>query len=79
MGPALGVAWDPAHNGKMNIHAGWGIYYDNMRTLQLAGEITWPQGQQIIIQKPSFPDPLRRQIAQRVSVDRAAEHHGHGE
>ncbi len=57
-GPRLGVAWDPAHDGRMNIHAGWGIYYDNMRTLQLGGEITWPQAQQIIISKPSYPDPL---------------------
>jgi outer membrane receptor protein involved in Fe transport len=58
-GPRLGVAWDPAHDGRMNIHAGWGIYYDNMRTLQLGGEITWPQSQSIIINKPSYPDPLQ--------------------
>ncbi len=58
-GPRLGVAWDPARDGRMNIHAGWGIYYDNMRTLQLGGEITWPQSQTIIISKPSYPDPLQ--------------------
>jgi outer membrane receptor protein involved in Fe transport len=51
-GPRLGFAWDPAGDGRMNVHGGWGIYYDNMRTLQLGGEITWPQSQSIIINNP---------------------------
>ena len=58
-GPRVGLAWDPARNGRTNVHAGWGRYYDNMRTLQLGGEITWPQAQAIIIPKPSYPDPLQ--------------------
>jgi outer membrane receptor protein involved in Fe transport len=58
-GPRLGFAWDPTHDGRTNVHAGWGRYYDNMRTLQLGGEITWPQAQTIIISKPSYPDPLQ--------------------
>jgi hypothetical protein len=60
-GPRVGVAWDPMHDGRLNIHAGYGIYYDNMRTLQLGGEITWPMSQSIIISNPSFPDPLQGQ------------------
>jgi hypothetical protein len=56
-GPRIGIAWDPANNGVMNIHAAYGMFYDNMRTLQNFGELTWPQAKQIIIQRPAFPDP----------------------
>jgi carboxypeptidase family protein len=57
-GPRVGMAWDPASNGVTNIHAAYGIFYDNMRTLQNFNELTWPQAQQIIINRPAFPDPL---------------------
>jgi hypothetical protein len=57
-GPRAGVAWDPASNGVMNIHAAYGLFYDNMRTLQNFGELTWPQAKTITIQSPSFPDPF---------------------
>jgi len=60
-GPRIGAAWDMTGDGRTNVHAGWGMYYDNMRTLQIGNEITWPQGQQIIINKPNFPDPLNGQ------------------
>ncbi len=33
------------------------MFYDNMRTLQNFGELTWPQAKQIIISRPTFPDP----------------------
>ena len=56
-GPRVGLAWDPANNGVMNLHAAWGMFYDNMRTLQNFGELTWPQANQIIISRPVFPDP----------------------
>jgi hypothetical protein len=57
-GPRIGLAWDPAHNGATNIHAAYGMFYDNNRTLQNFNELTWPQAQQIIINRPTFPDPL---------------------
>ena len=57
-GPRIGFAWDPGDSGVNNIHAAWGMFYDNMRTLQNFGELTWPQAQTIIITKPVFPDPL---------------------
>ncbi len=40
-------------------HAGYGLFYENMRTLQNFGELTWPQARQIIISNPSFPDALQ--------------------
>ena len=58
IGPRVGLAWDPRNNGVTNIHAAWGMFYDNMRTLQNFGELTWPQAQAIVINKPAFPDPL---------------------
>ncbi|HYT65923.1 MAG TPA: carboxypeptidase regulatory-like domain-containing protein [Vicinamibacterales bacterium] len=58
-GPRVGVAWDPQRNGVMNIHAGYGMFYDNMRTLQNFGELTWPQAQAVTINRPSFPDPYQ--------------------
>jgi Carboxypeptidase regulatory-like domain len=57
-GPRVGMAWDPQKNGAMNIHAAYGMFYDNMRTLQNFNELTWPQAKQIIINRPTFPDPL---------------------
>jgi len=58
-GPRVGIAWDPQNNGVMNIHAAYGMFYDNMRTLQNFNELTWPQAQQVIITRPSFPDPYQ--------------------
>ena len=58
-GPRAGFAWDPANDGVTNIHAAWGMFYDNMRTLQNFNELTWPQAQQIVINRPAFPDPLQ--------------------
>ena len=60
-GPRVGVAWDPKNNGVMNVHAAYGMFYDNMRTLQNFGELTWPQSQTVIINRPSYPDPYQGQ------------------
>jgi hypothetical protein len=59
VGPRVGVAWDATGDGRTNVHAGYGLFYDNMRTLQNFGELTWPQSRQIIISNPSFPDALQ--------------------
>ena len=58
-GPRIGMAWDATGDGRTNVHAGYGLFYDNMRTLQNFGELTWPQSRQIIISNPSFPDALQ--------------------
>jgi hypothetical protein len=57
-GPRVGMAWDPQNNGVMNVHAAYGMFYDNNRTLQNFNELTWPQAKQIIVSRPTFPDPL---------------------
>ncbi len=59
LGPRVGLAWDATGDGRTNVHAGYGLFYDNMRTLQNFGELTWPQSRQIIISNPSFPDALQ--------------------
>lgn len=58
-GPRVGIAWDPRDDGVTNVHAAYGMFYDNMRTLQNFGELTWPQSQTVIINNPSFPDPYQ--------------------
>lgn len=59
VGPRVGLAWDVAGDGRTNVHAGYGLFYDNMRTLQNFGELTWPQAQTINIANPGFPDALQ--------------------
>ncbi len=57
-GPRVGFAWDPKGNGITNVHAAYGMFYDNIRTLLQGGELTWPQQKFIVIRNPAFPDPL---------------------
>jgi hypothetical protein len=59
IGPRIGFAWDPTESGRMVVKGGYGLFYDNIRTLlSMLGERTWHQAQQIIIANPGYPDPL---------------------
>jgi len=60
-GPRVGFAWDPGGNGVTNVHGGYGMFYDNVRTLLQGGELTWPQAKGIVISRPAFPDPYQGQ------------------
>jgi carboxypeptidase family protein len=57
-GPRTGVVWDATGNGRTIVHAAFGLFYDNIRTLQNFGEFTWMQSRSIQITNPTFPDPL---------------------
>jgi outer membrane receptor protein involved in Fe transport len=58
-GPRVGAAWDVTGDGRTSVHGGYGLFFENMRTLQNFGELTWPQARQIIINSPNFPDALQ--------------------
>ncbi|HEY2942498.1 MAG TPA: hypothetical protein VGN09_08705, partial [Vicinamibacteria bacterium] len=58
-GPRIGIAWDPGRTGVTNVHAAYGIFYDNIRTLLQGDELVWPQSKPIVINNPAFPDPLQ--------------------
>jgi carboxypeptidase family protein len=58
-GPRIGLSWDLTGDGTTSLRAGYGIFYENVRTLTNFGELTWPQSQTIIINNPSFPDALQ--------------------
>lgn len=58
-GPRIGLAWDPRESGQTNVHAAYGMFYDNIRTLTNFGELTWPQAQAIVIRNRQYPDPYQ--------------------
>jgi hypothetical protein len=56
--PRLGIVWAPGGSTKQAIHAGAGLYYDQV-ILNVLGNIrfTPPKVIGIVISNPSFPDP----------------------
>ena len=58
-GPRVGFAWDPLSKGNLNVHAAYGLFYDNIRTLMNFDELWWPQRKSIVIANPNFQDPLQ--------------------
>ena len=57
-GPRLGVVWDVKGKGSSVVRAGFGVYYDNIRTLNnMTGEQRNFSQFTIAIVNPSYPDP----------------------
>jgi hypothetical protein len=57
-GPRVGVVWDPGGKGDSTVRAGFGIYYDNIRTLNnMIGEQRNFSQFTIAIVNPPYPDP----------------------
>jgi hypothetical protein len=56
--PRAGIAWDPQGNGKMNIRASWGMFYDLPQTLFGYGFVEGPPwGESITRTSVSFDNP----------------------
>jgi hypothetical protein len=59
-GPRLGVVWDAGGKGVSVVRAGFGIYYDNVRTLNnMIGEQRNFSQFTIAIVNPPYPDPYQ--------------------
>jgi hypothetical protein len=58
-GPRLGISWDVTGSGKSVVRAGYGIYYNNIRTLiSLFAEPRDLLECSIVINNPSYPNPF---------------------
>jgi hypothetical protein len=58
-GPRLGAVYDVKDNGRSVVRAGYGVYYDNIRTLiNMFDEPRALATRTIIVPNPPYPDPF---------------------
>lgn len=68
-GPRLGFAYDVEGTGESVLRGGYGLYYDNIRTLQNQYEWLNMQRYDVRISNPPYPDPfLGRDPVQFIST-----------
>lgn len=61
-GPRIGLSWDVTGAGKSILRVGYGLYYNNIRTLiSLFAEPRDLLRCQVVISNPSYPDPYNGQ------------------
>lgn len=62
-GPRFGVAWDVTGHSKDVIRAGYGIYYNNLQTLQNFPELRDFTQCSVLIKPATYPNPYGNQSA----------------
>ena len=56
-GPRIGLAWDVTGKARDVVRAGYGIYYQNLQTLQNFPELRNLAQCAVLIRNPAYPDP----------------------